>query len=221
MNRTEQTVRFVTAALRAGDPDLCGDARSMDLLGRYVAELVAWSAAIHLTGRARESDALAEQVCDSAAMLRCAEAAMASARGADAIRVADIGSGAGFPGIVWKIAKPGWVVTLIERRERIAAFLRRTVAVLGLEGVGVIEEDALTLGPGGYDVIVSKAAGRFSAILPIAERLGAPGSLYVTAKGDSWKEELAETASGRHAVVETRPMGAGRGYAIALRLTSL
>jgi 16S rRNA (guanine527-N7)-methyltransferase len=57
--------------------------------------------------------------------------------------VVDIGSGAGFPGIIWKLLRPGLSVTLVERKSKKATFLERTAVVLKLEGLKVVEADAV------------------------------------------------------------------------------
>ena len=217
MGSAGPVIRHVAASVEAADPQLRGDARFMDILGRYVAELVAWGETIHLTGRGRPAEAISEQVCDSVSMLRCAEAAMTVAEIAGVVRVADIGSGAGFPGIIWKLARPDWDLNLIERRQRVAAFLLRTTAALGLDRIAVVELDARRLSGGDYDIVVSKAAGRFSSMLPLARRIGGPRSIYVTAKGSSWERELERAAGGAYIPLAVRNIAAGRGFAIALR----
>ena len=175
-------------------------------LREYVDELVSWGDRIHLTGRERMADAIAAQVSDSIIMLELA---------GEGTTVADIGSGAGFPGIVWKIARPGWDVTMFERKERLASFLERTTAILGLEGVSIIAEEAgPQTGGGPFDVVTSKAAGRLGEILPVAAGMLRKGGIYVTAKGEGWEDELAGIAGfspGRRI-----PLRGGRGEAISL-----
>lgn len=56
-------------------------------------------------------------------------------------RVADIGPGAGFPGLIWKLLVPDLPVTLIERKSRRVHFLEQMVVVLKLENIDVIESD--------------------------------------------------------------------------------
>ena len=175
-------------------------------LREYVEELVRWGGRMHLTARERMPEAIAAQISDSLVMLELA---------GDGGRVADIGTGAGFPGMVWKMARPGWKVTLFERKERIALFLERTAARLGLDGLDVRAEDVR---PGAaeerFDVVTSKAAGRLGEILPLAAGLLRPGGLYVTAKGPGWEGEIAETEGfvpgGRIR------LGGGRGEAVSL-----
>lgn len=212
--------REAAGALGRSEPSLGADASFLDALRRYADEIAAWGRSIHLTGRERASGVFAEQVCDSAAMLRCAEGALQDKGRADALRAADIGTGAGFPGVIWKLARPDWEIVLIERRERIAAFLRRLVVSLGLRGIEVFEGDAREIKPGGFDLVVSKAAGRFPAILPVAWRVGGPNSLYVTAKGKGWEAELSEAPACLYEQALVVPIGADRGVAIALRKKS-
>jgi 16S rRNA (guanine527-N7)-methyltransferase len=61
-------------------------------------------------------------------------------------RVADIGSGAGFPGLVLAVARPHASYTLVESNLKRAAFLREATAYLGLPNVEVIPDRAETLG---------------------------------------------------------------------------
>ena len=109
-------------------------------------------------------------------------------------RVADIGSGAGFPGLVWKIVRPRLDLTLFDRRLKPQLFLDRVVAQLGLKGIAVIGEDAANCKEAGtFDLVVSKAAGRLASILPLADRLLAPGGAYLTVKGRSWESEMPQS----------------------------
>ena len=183
-----------------------GDRGSPARLREYVDELARWGEKIHLTGRERMADAIAAQVSDSMAMLELA---------GEGPVVADIGTGAGFPGIVWKLAMPHWNMVLFERKERLATFLERTTALLGLEGTEIRAEDAsFCREEGVFDIVTSKAAGRLDEILPIARRMLKKGGIYVTAKGEGWEDELGD-ASGFSLSGRTSLKG-GRGEAVAL-----
>lgn len=187
-----------------------GDGERPAKLKAYVDELVKWGGRIHLTGREKMADAIATQISDSMIMLDLA---------GDGPAVADIGTGAGFPGIVWKLARPQWSIVLFERKERLATFLERTVSLLDLNETSVVAEDA-TLFPeeGQFDIVASKAAGRLGEILPIARRILRKGGVYVTVKGEGWEGELPE-ASG-FSLRERTPLKANRGEAIVLALDS-
>ena len=154
----------------------------------YLQEVDFWSGKMHLVGKGRLGSGLDLLVFDSLALLNAADES-----GLAATRVADIGSGAGFPGLVWKIVRPRLNLTLFERRLKPQLFLDRVVARLGLKGIAVIGEDAANCKEAGtFDLVLSKAAGRLASILPLADRLLAPGGAYVTIKGRSWESELPQ-----------------------------
>ena len=97
---------------------------------------------------------------------------------------ADLGSGAGLPGIPIKIVRPELAMALIEARERRASFLSTVVRELGLERTRVINARAEELAAGGveaFDAVLLRCAGDPDAILPVAARLVAPGGLVVVA----------------------------------------
>ena len=73
-------------------------------------------------------------------------------------RLADAGSGAGFPGIPLAIAHSAWSVTLIERSATKARFLRQALIELGLENATVVEADVRAFRPPGlFDTVTARA----------------------------------------------------------------
>ena len=95
-----------------------------------------------------------------------------------AVRVADIGSGAGFPGLPLKIWAPDVSLTLIESNHKKAAFLREVARALTLTDVNVQNARAETLAGTAFDVVTLRAVECFEAILPTAAALVSPsGSL--------------------------------------------
>ena len=96
--------------------------------------------------------------------------------------VADVGSGAGLPGIPLKIVRPQWRVVLIESRAKRASFLSAVVRELGLQGTTVVPvraEDYAARNPGAVDAVVMRCAGEFQATAMAAARLVAPGGVVV------------------------------------------
>ena len=89
------------------------------------------------------------------------------------IRVADLGSGAGFPGIPLKLWSPNIKLTLIESNQKKATFLREVVRTLTLTDIDIQNTRAETI-PHTYDVVILRAVDLFSTILPTAARLTAP-----------------------------------------------
>lgn len=90
-------------------------------------------------------------------------------------RLADLGSGAGFPGLPIKLWAPNLVVTLIESNNKKATFLREVVRTLTLTNVDIQNVRAETITPAGFDVVTIRAVERFANVLPIAAGLLGPG----------------------------------------------
>jgi len=117
----------------AADLGVALSAFQLGQLERYLTELQKWNRRINLTGTNDLRELITRHVLDSLAGLAVlADMAPGSA-------VADLGSGAGFPGLPIKVARPDLHMTLIEPREKRAAFLTTVCALLKLEGVAVVE----------------------------------------------------------------------------------
>ena len=88
-----------------------------------------------------------------------------------AVRVADLGSGAGFPGIPIKLWAPGIGLTLIESNHKKATFLREITRALTLTSVNIQTLRAEILTGAAFDVVTLRAVERFESILPTAVSL--------------------------------------------------
>lgn len=117
-----------------------------------------------------------------------------------AARIADIGAGAGLPGLVLAAALPGAEVTLVESVGTKAAFIEAAAVDLGLGNVTVEAVRAEEVrGLGGYDVVTARALGSLPLVLEYAAPLLRPGGTVVAWKG---ARDEAETAAGSAAAVE-------------------
>jgi 16S rRNA (guanine527-N7)-methyltransferase len=112
------------------------------------------------------------------------------------IRVLDIGSGAGFPGLPLKLWAPTISLTLVESNHRKAAFLREMIRALTLMDVNVITARAETLAETApsADIVTLRAVERFHTILPIASKLLAPAGRLALLIGSSQLPSLASLA---------------------------
>lgn len=90
-------------------------------------------------------------------------------------RLADIGSGAGFPGIPIKLWAPHLALTLIESNQKKSTFLREIARALILTNVDIQTIRAESLPSASFDMVTLRAVERFDQILPIAASLVAPG----------------------------------------------
>jgi 16S rRNA (guanine527-N7)-methyltransferase len=93
---------------------------------------------------------------------------------APATTVADIGSGAGFPGIPIKLWTPEISLTLIESNHKKATFLREIARALTLTNIDILTARAESL-TAKFDVVILRAVERFESILPVAAGLVTPG----------------------------------------------
>ena len=107
--------------------------------------------------------------------------------------VADIGSGAGLPGIALAIARPDLTVTLVEPLERRTRFLTEVVEALGLDTVEVVRGRAEALhGARTFDVVTSRAVAPLDRLLDWCMPLvGARGAM-VALKGSSVADEVVQ-----------------------------
>jgi len=93
----------------------------------------------------------------------------------DRVAVADIGSGAGFPGVPLKLWAPNIQLTLIESNQKKSVFLREIVRSLTLADVEIQTARAETLPSASFDVVTLRAAESFATVLPVADALARPG----------------------------------------------
>jgi 16S rRNA (guanine527-N7)-methyltransferase len=114
---------------------------------------------------------------------------------ANAPTIADIGSGAGFPGLVLAVALPGAKVDLIESVGRKCDFIRRAIGAAGIANARVINarSEDLAAGEGreGYAAVTARAVGRLSTLAELASPLLEEGGVLVAWKG---KRDLDEEA---------------------------
>ena len=120
----------------------------------YLEEVTRWSARMNLTGLRGPEEIVRTGFLDSLACLPLIPP--------EAARALDIGSGAGFPGLPLKLARPNLSVTLVEASRKKAMFLQHMVRQLGATGVRVVQRRAEELAAdrdeaGSYDLALARA----------------------------------------------------------------
>jgi 16S rRNA (guanine527-N7)-methyltransferase len=162
---SEQTIRRAL-----GEFNLEVDSEQVLKIQQYVNILLAWNAKVNLTAIRNPLEILYRHFCESL-----------YARGAVPVetgRLADVGSGAGFPGLPLKILCPNLQVFLIESSIKKATFLAEVIRELGLTDARVLvnryEELSEEIAP--LDFVCSRAVGEFGPLLEWA------GSKRVAAK---------------------------------------
>jgi 16S rRNA (guanine527-N7)-methyltransferase len=103
----------------------------------------------------------------------------------NARRIADIGSGAGFPGLVLAVALPAADVTLVESNARKCDFLERALALTGVRNARVVcaRAEAWPRGLGLHDAVTARAVGSLALLCEYAAPLMAVGGTLVAWKG--------------------------------------
>ncbi len=119
--------------------------------------------------------------------------------------IADIGSGAGLPGLVLAIMQPEREIHLVESDKRKAAFLVEASAQLKLTMVRVHARRAENAKLPPLSAIMARAFAPLIALLPYAADFLAPGGVAIFPKGKTAEKELTEAALGWHFTCERLP----------------
>jgi 16S rRNA (guanine527-N7)-methyltransferase len=132
------------------------------LLSRYIAEIETHNPALSLVGTNDRQELIIRHILDSLAPLGIISRKIGLTHAqkssiARQLSIADVGSGAGLPGIPLAIALPSAEITLIERKGRRAGFLRDVQAALNLSSVSVEEAEMEKAKPGRFDLVTFRA----------------------------------------------------------------
>ena len=125
-------------------------------------------------------------------VLNCAVVAGLIDHGA---KVADVGSGAGLPGLCLAIARPDLYLTLIEPLERRVVWLEEVVMDLGLSNVEIIRSRAeAAIGKVECSVVTARAVSALNTLAPLTIPLLGGDGLLLAIKGRSAEEEITKAA---------------------------
>jgi 16S rRNA (guanine527-N7)-methyltransferase len=111
----------------------------------------------------------------------------------EARRIADVGAGAGFPGLVLAVALPQAQIDLVESVGRKCEFMRGAIEAAGIANADVLntrsEDLAAADGREAYDAVTARAVGRLSTLAELASPLLKPNGVLVAWKGKRDEEE--------------------------------
>lgn len=163
---------------------LCGEALSA--LRSFAADVALYGEELGLVGP-RELDRLwTRHILNSALLARLIGAGT----------LADVGSGAGFPGLVVAIMRPDVSCTLIEPLGRRATWLEDESKRLGLGNATVLNQRAEdTVGQAQYDYVTARAVSALKTLIPLVVPLVRPGGELVLMKGQRVDQEIRDAAS--------------------------
>lgn len=186
------------------------ESAQMTAFRRYYDLLVEWNAKFNLTRITGEDEVATKHLLDSLAVLR-----LPASR--DWRSLADIGSGAGFPGIPLRIMRPDLEVTLVEATGKKVGFLEAVISELGLSGVQALHARGEELGRKpefreAFDAVTARAVARLNVLVEYCLPLVKVGGQFVACKGPDGGAELLEAEAG------CRELGAGAAETVEFEL---
>jgi 16S rRNA (guanine527-N7)-methyltransferase len=155
----------------------------LERIEKLAGNVALWGAKMNLTAHPEDPEEIAFQIIDS--VMPVVVAADKSSVGLSVLAgefargrmILDLGSGAGFPGLVLAAASPA-DFTLVESRRKRASFLQVAVAEMGLGNVTIEGRRAEELGlDGQYDLVTARAFGDAADFFALAARALKPGGL--------------------------------------------
>jgi 16S rRNA (guanine(527)-N(7))-methyltransferase RsmG len=184
------------------------DARAR--LDRFAELLLRWNSRINLISRADEAELWPRHILDSAQLVNLLPRSPGT--------LVDLGSGAGFPGLVLAVMTR-WDVHLVESDQRKAAFLREAARTAGARVVvHAIRAEKLTIAPA--QVVAARALAPIASLLPLAAPLLGADGICLFPKGRSADAELTDAAARWHMRVERFPSHTESG-ATLLRISEI
>jgi len=156
--------------------DIAVTPAALDGFAKYIKTLLLWRSRLSLTGAGTASAIIEYHIADAFPLIRFID---------KNDRVADLGSGAGFPGVPLAILRPDAHFDLVESRRKRANFLREVVRVTAIRNVTILEDRAEAVArrtPREFDVVVSRAVWRGPQFLNLSRDLLRSGGVAIAMK---------------------------------------
>lgn len=148
----------------------------------YLSELKKWNRVHNLTGLKSDRDIIVKHFLDSLLFLKVFPEGVST--------VADIGSGAGFPGIPVKVMAPALKMFLLEPVKKKSVFLKHICGKLGLEGVKVLDRRIEDVEGLRVDAAMTRALCSIGEFIEKAARILTANGVLILSKGPKLGEEL-------------------------------
>ncbi len=168
----------------------------------YLALIARWNRVYNLTAVRDPADMLSQHVLDSLTVVPSLRRHVSRARSDDQtpapkVRVLDVGSGAGLPGVVLSIVEPAWEVTCVDAVAKKASFIRQVAAELGLPHLHArhARVEDLPAQPG-FDIVTSRAFASLPDFVSLTGHLLNPQGCWMAMKGRVPEDELADLPPG-------------------------
>ena len=152
----------------------------LEKLNKFYNLLIEWNKKINLTRIEEEEEVYLKHFYDSLTIAKAVDLS-------EIKTLCDIGTGAGFPGLVLKIFYPNLKITLIDSLKKRVNYLNEIIKDLGIDNIEAIHvrgEDY----KGQYDVVTSRAVANIEKLLGYTMHLVSPTGIFIAMKGDIEKE---------------------------------
>lgn len=162
--------------------------RQIEDLLIYLQEIKRWNRKMNLVGFRTDEVLVQDGILDSLTLLGAFQMR-------PDLRLIDIGSGAGLPGIPVKIAAPQLTITLVEATRKKVSFLKQVVRLLRLHGIYVLQARAETLHRDplyreAYDLVTARAIAKLPEAIILCSPFLKPGGRLLLPVGPMWSREI-------------------------------
>ncbi len=160
----------------------------------YLALIQRWTKVYNLTAVRNTGEMFTHHLLDCLAVVEPLRIGAGEA-GQGALRLLDVGSGAGLPGVILAMLNPAWQVTCVDAVAKKAAFIRQAAAELALpnlQGVHGRVEGPDTFRAPEFDLITSRAFASIKDFTSLTRALLAPQGQWAAMKANLSQEERAE-----------------------------
>lgn len=169
------------------------DAKAVERLKTYFEYLEERNRVMNLTAISGTEDVARLHFLDCAALLKVCDF--------EDKKVIDVGTGAGFPGMVLKTVQPGMDITLIDSLNKRIDFLSEVCNKLALDGVQCVHARAEEIPEewrAAYDIAVSRAVARLGTLCELCLPYLRVGGVFIAMKGPDCDTEVEEAKSAMH-----------------------
>lgn len=167
--------------------------RDRERLLAYLALIQRWTQVYNLTAVRNTGEMFTHHLLDCLAIVQPLRKGLAAEAGqGGALRVLDVGSGAGLPGVILAILNPTWQVTCVDAVAKKATFIRQAAAELSLpnlQGVHGRVESKGTFKSPQFDLITSRAFASLKDFTELTRSLLAPGGQWAAMKAHLTEDE--------------------------------
>lgn len=177
-----QPLQAGLAALR-----LSADDAVVERMLQYLDLLLKWNRAYNLSAVRDPQQMLSQHLLDCLAALPSLDRRV----GSRPVRILDVGSGAGLPGVVWALMRPHWSVVCVDAVAKKMSFVRQVIAELRLKNLQAEHARVEALGQGGFDLVTCRAFASLADFTSLTQPCLAADGCWVAMKGKRPDDEIA------------------------------